>query len=135
MRGAYAHSLAADAPADSAFLEDRLMNSAIVDGSKALAAALQTGAGPDKLVWREFSGAAKATSHRYPEAVTRAEERDARAERLRVSRDPCPRCGTRGDVGCKHQRVHRTISEYLTKPVLIDEAWEREMALALKGLK
>jgi len=26
-------------------------------------------------------------------------------EQRRVRRDPCPRCGTRGDYGCEHQRL------------------------------
>ena len=32
-------------------------------------------------------------------------ERKAHIESLRVSRDPCPMCGVRGDVGCKHRRI------------------------------
>ncbi len=132
MRGAYAHGIAADAPADEAFYEDRIAKAAIVNGSNALSAALHSGFGPNKLVWREFSGAARAATHRYPEAVTRAEERDAQADKLRVSRDPCPKCGTRGDVGCKHIRVHHQIHDYLTKPELIDAAWDRELMIARK---
>ena len=29
----------------------------------------------------------------------------ARVDALRVERDPCVRCGVRGDVGCQHRRV------------------------------
>jgi hypothetical protein len=36
----------------------------------------------------------------------RACEREAeRAERPRVYRDPCPRCGTRRDIGCAHSQA------------------------------
>jgi len=31
-----------------------------------------------------------------------ARQRKELAESLRVSRDPCPRCGVRGDIGCGH---------------------------------
>lgn len=30
------------------------------------------------------------------------EDREAGVEALRVNRDPCPRCNTRRDIGCKH---------------------------------
>lgn len=29
----------------------------------------------------------------------------ARVDGLRVARDPCPMCGVRGDIGCKHGRL------------------------------
>jgi len=33
------------------------------------------------------------------------EEKNRLAEANRVSRDPCPMCGVRGDIGCKHKRA------------------------------
>ena len=56
---------------------------------------------PDKLIWRSKSGAecsnnTGANSYLYrPDAL----------EPLRVSRDPCPKCAVRGDIGCKHRRA------------------------------
>lgn len=40
---------------------------------------------------------------------------DIAPERLppRVDRDPCPRCGTRGDLGCGHRRPQPTIGAAL----------------------
>jgi hypothetical protein len=37
--------------------------------------------------------------------VARIQERDRKADSLRVSRDPCPLCAVRGDIGCKHRRA------------------------------
>jgi hypothetical protein len=36
---------------------------------------------------------------------TKSEVFQARAEAPRVDRDPCPRCGVRGDLPCKHNRT------------------------------
>ncbi len=33
-----------------------------------------------------------------------AESLETANKRQRVDRDPCPRCGARGDIGCKHTR-------------------------------
>lgn len=33
----------------------------------------------------------------------------AEAEGTYVSRDPCFRCGTRADLGCRHQRPHHSV--------------------------
>ncbi len=41
---------------------------------------------------------------RYPEARARLAEKEAKAESQRVRRDPCPKCGTRGDLPCKHNK-------------------------------
>jgi hypothetical protein len=34
--------------------------------------------------------------------ITRTETEQRRAELPRVDRDACPRCGVRGDIGCRH---------------------------------
>lgn len=39
-----------------------------------------------------------------PEARKKAAEAQRRPEQL-VDRDPCPRCGVRGDIGCHHNRA------------------------------
>jgi hypothetical protein len=37
-------------------------------------------------------------------------DRADRSSQPRVSRDPCPRCGVRGDIGCSHGKVElRTV--------------------------
>ncbi|QZP07793.1 hypothetical protein [Caenibius sp. WL] len=59
------------------------------------------------LIWRiPFQGRpwpVGSDKWRRGEAVRKAfEQREALVETLRVSRDPCPRCNTRKDIGCKH---------------------------------
>lgn len=69
------------------------------------------------LVWREFdrpnafARGIRSDSHNA-QAVRRAHAHASarlafkeRAEASMTDRDPCPRCGTRPDVGCKHRRV------------------------------
>lgn len=34
-----------------------------------------------------------------------------------VNRDPCPRCGTRGDIGCKHRQGERPVPVSLATKV------------------
>lgn len=41
-------------------------------------------------------------AERRREVLARIEARDARADAQRTRRDPCFRCGTRGDHGCEH---------------------------------
>lgn len=50
--------------------------------------------------WSENAERAAAAS----ETMTAAKEKDVALLR-RVDRDPCPMCGVRGDIGCKHRRV------------------------------
>ena len=40
-----------------------------------------------------------------PHRVLALLEEKERIRSLTVKRDPCPRCGTRMDIGCKHSRV------------------------------
>lgn len=93
-------------PALEAFEEDRLARTSMIAGTTALKDALESGYGPNTLIWREFGGGAKGLggAHRYPEVQARMEARNELADKLRVSRDPCPKCGTRRDVGCRHNR-------------------------------
>jgi hypothetical protein len=75
----------------------------------------RTFAGEGDLVWSyHFSGPGPLVKHgRYSERAAREMEahvavttaRRQFVDSLRVSRDPCPRCGVRGDVGCKHRQV------------------------------
>ncbi len=39
------------------------------------------------------------------ERAAKAEAQKARIQELVVSREPCFKCGVRGDVGCKHRRA------------------------------
>lgn len=93
------------------FASDGEMLSDAINGSKALLEALATGHGPDRFPWRERKGAANWTPDRQSmtssymvHRVNLIQEREAHAEGLRVSRDPCGVCGTRTDIGCEHRR-------------------------------
>ena len=56
------------------------------------------------------------------------EERNERADRLRIEpREPCPKCGIRADIGCKHTI---TAWQYLTESDPINRAWDFEIAAA-----
>lgn len=99
-------------PELEAFASDTQMLSDAVRGSIALLEALVTGQGPDHFPWREQVGAANWTANRdsqntsfMAQRINLIQEREAFADRLRVSRDPCPVCGVRTDIGCKHRRV------------------------------
>jgi hypothetical protein len=68
----------------------------------------------DDLMWTyDYAGAPRVIHGRYAaeaaewmqRSVTKHETKRAFADTLRVSRDPCPMCGVRGDVGCKHKRL------------------------------
>ena len=93
-------------------------------------------ASPPGLMWREraspFPDARDPDSLNSREAdyrVTRIAERDAMAEGLRVvDRTPCPRCGVRADVGCRHSASTQHI---LSHPEYINKAWEAEIAGAV----
>lgn len=63
---------------------------------------------PAGLVWKRTSILVDAS----PEAAARQarqnadrQAREAFLELNRVSRDPCPKCAVRADIGCKHRRV------------------------------
>lgn len=63
----------------------------------------------DGLLWRERVHSIPertGTSRRHQEerALIHMQSRDE-ALALVVKRDPCPKCGTRMDVGCKHRRA------------------------------
>lgn len=94
-----------------AFAADTDMLADAINGSTALLAALAAKRGPDRFLWRERPGAPNwqanqksMTSNFMVHRVSLIEAREAHAESLRVARDPCFRCGTRGDVGCQHRR-------------------------------
>lgn len=95
-----------------AFDSDAEMLSDAINGSNALLAALESRRGPDRFPWRDRGGALNARPN--PESMNTAfmvhrvsliEMREAHADALRVARDPCPFCGIRTDIGCKHRRV------------------------------
>lgn len=110
MRGAYNHVAPADALPEAAFAADAQMLSDAINGSKDLLEALKTGQGPDRFPWREPQGAAKGrpdsqNTEYMAHRVTLIQAREAMTDRLRVSRDPCPVCAIRADIGCQHRRV------------------------------
>lgn len=99
-------------PALEAFSDDTKMLCDAINGSNALLAALASKRGSDRFPWREHSGPLNAKPN--PESfnattmvhrVSLIEMREAHADSLRVARDPCPFCGIRTDIGCKHRRV------------------------------
>lgn len=55
-------------------------------------------------------------------------EKDIQAEANRLPRrDPCPRCGTRQDIGCKHTKrlgIKATNHELLTKRRHSNKVWD-----------
>lgn len=109
MRGAYGPKSSTAYVELDAFEEDRISRAAMVEGSRRMLKALQSGKGPHAFLWRMPStgGTWQPTdatfNRRYRVDLIR--EREARADRLRVSRDPCPVCATRADIGCEHRRV------------------------------
>lgn len=66
--------------------------------------------GPNDLVWHNDTNVNKnPDSETSKMQIVRCEafRREVdRVEALRVSRDPCPKCGTRGDLPCKHRGPH-----------------------------
>lgn len=64
--------------------------------------ALETGRGPDTFIW---SGVESRLRKMSPYALDASRAYEEKVESLRVSRDPCAYCGSRGDAGCKHRRA------------------------------
>lgn len=61
-------------------------------------------------------------------------EKDRTAELHRISRDACPLCAVRADIGCKHTKPSRLTShEVLHNPEHVNRAWDREVELAKLG--
>lgn len=65
---------------------------------------------PTNIRWRGYGSAfvtipGSRSHQRTMQAIARATEKRETAERNRVSRDPCPVCNTRRDIGCKHMRA------------------------------
>lgn len=67
------------------------------------------------------------------EAAQRVVDKQQRAEAQRAMRDPCPHCGVRQDIGCKHVRHLYTVDQILTNTRHVDAAWEREVREARQG--
>lgn len=59
---------------------------------------------PRGLRWQRQTGGWSENMHGSA-VLARIAARDRMAEIRRVNRDPCPRCNTRADIGCKHRRV------------------------------
>jgi hypothetical protein len=70
---------------------------------RGLAAPLVDDSREEGLIWRLPSGGEGAPI-RYPGAALALAQKEAALARV-VVRDPCPNCGTRADIGCKHQRL------------------------------
>jgi hypothetical protein len=89
------------------FDADRKTMANMINGSTALKEALRTGYGPDRFRWSAGDGGGG--NWRPKDApvppVLLIHEREAIVDSLRVARDPCPACGIRADVGCKHRRA------------------------------
>ncbi len=72
--------------------------------SKAFMTALRGGPTHDDLIWNERAFVSQPSEHtRELSRTARLAAIKAEAELLRVYRDPCTRCGVRGDVGCRHR--------------------------------
>jgi hypothetical protein len=123
---------------------DERHRQAMTRGSEALAKAINRLRGGDdpeteaELQWSSESGStAPQTDSWNKQSNARAErlavEKQAMAETRRAMRDPCPYCGVRQDIGCKHVRHLFTATDILTNIRHVDQAWEREIKLAREG--
>jgi hypothetical protein len=84
---------------------DRAHEAHMSAGSETLLKAIQTGEGPETLLWGGHTQIFENDCTRAAAAVSRIHEREREVDALRVQRDPCRVCGVRADVGCRHQRV------------------------------
>lgn len=95
------------------FVERELFEKSMQVGSANLAKAIyvsRVGYGPQpsrELIWSRM-GLTKTTWQsgnmaRESERAAFHSDRKAFAETLRVDREPCVKCGVRGDFGCKHR--------------------------------
>jgi len=109
MRNAYGHNHRTVHTPLEAFEADKLMHANLINGSRALLDALVSGQGPRRFLWSNAGskGTWKPTSAaaKMERSVNLIRKREEFTDTLRVSRDPCPVCATRGDIGCKHKRV------------------------------
>lgn len=109
MRGAYGHNHRTVHKPMEAFEADKLMHDNLINGSRALLDALRSGEGPRRFLWSSAGskGTWKPTgaAAKMERSVNLIRQREAFADSLRVSRDPCPVCATRADIGCKHKRI------------------------------
>lgn len=107
------NALYATGPQSGETAERELFEKAMQIGSANLAKAIyvsRTGSDPKpsrELVWYRM-GLTKTTWQtgnmaRENERAAVHSDRKAFAETLRVDRDPCAKCGVRGDFGCKHR--------------------------------
>jgi hypothetical protein len=95
----------------------------------------------DKLVWHDYrdpkpfikaldpnSGYGLKRPDEIVLGQFRAAEREALEARRIPSREPCPHCGIRRDIGCKHIAPPAE----LTDPAKVNEAWEAQIAALWK---
>lgn len=105
---AYHKSPRAHTPME-AFDADKAMHANFINGSRALLDAIVSGYGPHRFLWSSAGSAATwkpaSSAAKMANSVNLIRKREEFAESLRVSREPCRVCGTRGDIGCKHKRV------------------------------
>lgn len=73
-------------------------------GRKPAPADLKWGVSPNMKAWRPSEVPLPYRLKQMAEIQRRANAR-ALADSLWVSRDPCPKCGVRADIGCKHKRA------------------------------
>lgn len=91
--------------------EKRILDAEIFN--KRFLSALKTGVGPVGFAWRDtVNGNQWMPSPDPKDYRTTGYERAMRSAAAKedalaraVSRDPCRVCGTRADIGCRHQRV------------------------------
>lgn len=87
--------------------KDILARKAMEDSNKRFLAGLNGGPVPQNLVWRRQDVTRTLTftpEHSDVRRVTRIQALDRQADQQRVSRDPCPLCNVRSDLGCTCRR-------------------------------
>lgn len=98
---------------DDILSADEMNERRMASASVAFVNALRSGIGPERFLWtNSINGHAWQPSEDPRDYRTTGFHRvlasqadKAATEARRVSRDPCPVCATRADIGCKHRRV------------------------------
>lgn len=91
---------------DPILVQDEAIADHMKKANTAFLRALHTGQGSTDLRWeapRKTHNTGPLT--RETEVAARMREKHDFVNTLRVSRDPCPMCNVRGDIGCKHRRA------------------------------
>lgn len=96
------------------FAEDQRHKDNMIQGSKDLLDAIREGHARNRTLrwshsvignaWEPTDDPNDDKSQRYYRAMRSLADKEM-AETRRVSRDPCPCCNVRADIGCKHRRL------------------------------